>query len=223
MKDTRRFLLVLLFAAACADPRPLQTHPYSCGGEVVPPGGLAGPPATRLGPNGQAALKGGEVRAPADLEAWRIVEENDDRVALIRELDTPVRNGATLQTHRYLLIERQGREDAWNLRMSGLCDLRQVVPGHSDAHLAFASASGTSLKLWVTERECASGRPATGRIKLAVLEETDQEVRVVVAVRPVPGSVTCQGNPRTPLTVELSRPLGDRTVVDIGVYPPRRL
>ncbi|NAS24899.1 hypothetical protein GT755_24840 [Herbidospora sp. NEAU-GS84] len=225
----RRILPVLLLAAACGgDPPPVATapvpsHTYACGGEPVALTGLDGPPTTRLGPNGQAALKGGEVRAPADLEAWRIVEETDDRVALIRELDTPVQHGSILQTHQYLLIERYGRDDAWNLRMSGRCDLRQVVPGHGEAALAFASATGTRLNLWVTEKDCASGRPATGRIKLAALEETDQEVRVVVAVRPVDGSVTCQGNPRTPFTVELSRPLGDRTVVDAAVHPPRRL
>ncbi|GAB1822286.1 hypothetical protein [Herbidospora sp. RD11066] len=224
----KRTLALLLLLTGCgAEPvtaEPPPDHTYACGGEVVPMAGLTGPPATQLGPHGQAALKGGEVRAPEDLESWHIVEETADRVALIGDLVPPVRHFGELRTHRYLLVERYGRDNAWNLRMSAQCALRRVVPGHGDAQVAVASASGDKLNLWVTEVECASGRPATGRITLVDLEETDEEVRIVVAVRMLQeDAVTCQGNPRTPFTVDLSRPLGDRAVLDAGVHPWQRL
>ncbi|WP_030455977.1 hypothetical protein [Herbidospora cretacea] len=209
----KRILPLLLLVASC--PAPGTT--YACGGEPVPLAALTGPPATRLGPDGQAALRGSEVRAPDDLEAWHIVEETGDRVALISRLD------GALQSHRYLLIERFGPNNGWHMRRSGGCSLRRVFPGLADADLAFGSSSGTRLNLLVTERGCASGQPATGRVELVELEETEQEVRVAVAIRPKYGSATCQGNPPTPFTVELSRTLGDRSVVNAGVHPARRL
>ena len=54
--------------------------------------------------------------------------------------------------------------------------------------------------------------------------ETDTSVLVAFAVvPPVALTVTCQGNPSTPVTVELSQPLGHRTIYD-GVYvPPKPL
>ncbi|GLX97796.1 hypothetical protein [Herbidospora sp. NBRC 101105] len=215
----KRILPLLLLAASC--PAPAST--YACNGEPVPLAALTGPPATRLGADGQAALKGTEVRAPADLEDWHIVEESSDRVALIREIEKPVPADLGDSTHQYLLIERFGANDGWHLRRSTRCSLHRVFPGLDDADLTFGSSSGTHLNLLVTERGCASGQPAAGRVELVELEETDQEVRVAVAVRPKHGGATCQGNPPTPFTVELSRTLGDRSVVNVGVHPARRL
>ncbi|WP_157520614.1 hypothetical protein [Herbidospora daliensis] len=222
----KRILPLILLVASCADPGP--AHVYACNQEPVPLAGLTGPPATRLGPDGQAALKGEEVEGRIEeLEKWHVVEESADRVALIRELDEPVPQDHGESTHHYVLIERWLPGDAWGLRTSTRCDLKRSVPGLGPAEVALGSASGTRLNLLVTERDCASGQPAGDRVELVELEETDQEVRLVVAVQPQRGRegsvLTCQGNPPTPFTVELSEPLGGRSVVNVGVYPARRL
>lgn len=213
MKRILAVLLLALVADGCVGGLTMAGK-YSCGGDVIPLAGLTGPPAGQLGPDGRAALRGREVRPPADLAAWHVVEESAERVALISD-PGPDR--------RYLVIERFGPGGSWHLRQSGGCDLRRVVPGHGAAELAVASASGDRLNLWVTEMACASGRPATGRITLVELEETDREVRIAVAVRAQYGGMTCPGNPRTPFAVDLAEPLGDRVVVDSGVYGGRRL
>nr|WP_062341299.1 hypothetical protein [Herbidospora sakaeratensis] len=215
----KRILPLILLAASCPAPGVM----YACNGEPVPPAALTGPPATRLGADGRAALRGTEVHAPADLAAWHIVEESPDRVALIGEIEQPDAPDFGDSTHQYLLIERFGPNNGWHLRTSTRCSLHRVFPGLDDADLALGSAAGTRLNLLVTERACASGQPAVGRVELVELEETDREVRVAVAVRPKIGGATCQGNPPTPFTVELSRTLGDRSVVNVGVHPARRL
>ncbi|MFI6541090.1 hypothetical protein ACIBHY_52160 [Nonomuraea sp. NPDC050547] len=52
----------------------------------------------------------------------------------------------------------------------------------------------------------------------------DREVRLLIGVAGAPGRAqTCQGNPRTPFTVELSAPLGDRVLLDAAIHPVRRI
>ncbi|TKK88753.1 hypothetical protein FDA94_11715 [Herbidospora galbida] len=221
----KRFLPALLLVAGCGAPEPTHAYAYACNGHPVPLAQLTGPPATRLGPDGRAALQGQEVGRVEELEKWHIVEESADRVALIREIDEPVRADSGDSTHQYLSIERRLPGGGWMLNTSTRCDLKRVVPGLGPADVALGSASGTRLNLLVTERACASGQSAAGRIELVELEETDEEVRLTVAVREGQWGeiVTCQGNPPTPFTVELSRPLDDRAVLNVGVHPARRL
>ncbi|MFF3670733.1 hypothetical protein [Microtetraspora malaysiensis] len=195
-----------------------------------------GRPATELGPDGRAALKGTEVRRIDDLDTWTIVEESATRLALIRELTRPQdQGGGMVFTHEFLDVERFGEPDAdgrpgWHLRASSHCDLRRDLGelGVADVTLDPAAPppgpDSRRISVLVHERECASGRRADGRIRLLGVEPTAEEVRVVLGVRRVDaggGVVTCQGNPATPFTVELDEPLGERVLTDASVYPPR--
>lgn len=72
--------------------------------------------------------------------------------------------------------------------------------------------SSTEIPVLVRERSCASGQLATGRIRAAV-SYSDQEVTISVGVQPLGGFQTCPAV-LTPYVVELSEPLGDRTLVD---------
>lgn len=76
------------------------------------------------------------------------------------------------------------------------------------------------LELLVHERERASGQDAEGRIEVD-LEETAEQVRLRIGVRPLGGAHSRQGNPATPFTVELGEPIGDRNVIDASVVPAR--
>ncbi|WP_155345936.1 hypothetical protein [Acrocarpospora pleiomorpha] len=235
VQNGKRIVPVLLLAAGCGVVRPWAAEPaYACGNNPVPLEVLSdGRPATQLGPDGRAALKGHEVRPVEDLHKWRIVEESDERVAIIRELDEPRDPDTMKTTHGYLLVERFGPPDAdgrpsWHLRSSRRCDLRRVMDGLGVADVALdpaRPATGTGVHLLVTERACASGQPATGRVRVVSLEETDREVGLVIGVERFDGggAVTCQGNPPTPFTVELGQPLGDRVLRDAGVHPTREI
>ncbi|MGI5489410.1 hypothetical protein [Microtetraspora malaysiensis] len=195
-----------------------------------------GRPATELGPNGRAALKGTEVRRIDELDTWTIVEESATRLALIRELARPQEEGGGMVfTHEFLDVERFGEPDAdgrpgWHMRASSRCDLRRDLGelGVADVTLDPAAPppgpDARRISVLVHERECASGQRADGRIRLVGVEPTAEEVRVVLGVQRVDaggGVVTCQGNPATPFTVELDEPLGERVLTDASVYPPR--
>ena len=82
----------------------------------------------------------------------------------------------------------------------------------------------TTLNLLVTEAACASGREMGDALLGPQVVETDAAVIVAfAAIRPNEQGFTCQGNPSTPVTVELSQPLGSRTVYDGQYVPPKPL
>ena len=78
----------------------------------------------------------------------------------------------------------------------------------------------TSIPILVVEQGCSSGANAEGRIVADVIESNDQ-VRIDVAVKPLEGAQTCEGIPPTLYTVELDEPLGDRQIV--GTSDPERV
>lgn len=169
---------------------------------------------------------------------WRIVHQSEHRVDLVRELDEPTDLGGTdIRTHESRTLERitgatNVPNGTWLLTSAGPCTQRLEADGDlGPADLTLAaepSPDQTTIDLLVHEQACASGQSAEGRIELVEAEETDDQIRLRIAVRPYqPGGaatgVTCQGNPPTPFTVELTEPLGERQVLDASVVPARAL
>jgi hypothetical protein len=72
------------------------------------------------------------------------------------------------------------------------------------------------------ERECASGKAATGRIAEPIAEYGVNAITITIPVRRVKGGADCQGNPWTPYVLELDEPIGDRVLLDGGPWPPRQ-
>lgn len=208
--------------------------PADCAGTRFDPSALAqAPDASTLppGPAGAVDDMGDPAFDPAD--GWKVVYLDDARADLIRELDTPEQvDPGDVRTHAVIRVERiRGAtnvpDGTWMLSLAGTCTPR-VVTGDAgrlgEADLTLPSEpdpTAAVLDLLVWERACASGRPADGRVVLVSLEETDDQVRVHVGVRPVEGDATCPGNPPTPFSVPLEQPLGDRQVVDVSVVPAR--
>ena len=86
------------------------------------------------------------------------------------------------------------------------------------------SPDSMTIDLLVTERACASGREMGRALRGPQVVETDTSVLVAFAVVPrIALSATCQGNLPTPVTVELSHPLGRRTIYDGLYFPPKPL
>ncbi|MEV4583092.1 hypothetical protein AB0K16_58775 [Nonomuraea jabiensis] len=128
----KRTLALLLLVAGCATPLADAAGPtYTCHDRPIPVDVMStGRPATQLGPDGRAALKGQEVRPVKDLDKWRIVEESGERVAIIKEFDEPEERGRATVTHDFLVVERFGPPAAdgrpsWHLRSSGGCNLQR--------------------------------------------------------------------------------------------------
>ena len=72
----------------------------------------------------------------------------------------------------------------------------------------------------VHENACASGQDAGGRIVPPSVVYGPDTVTVTITVRRIAGVAECPGNPLTPFTIELTEPLGDRTLLDGGQIPP---
>jgi hypothetical protein len=189
------------------------------------------PPASSLPKGPTEAVD--DAGAPAfDLaQDWNVVHQDANRVDLVRELEEPLDNGGgDVRTHESRTLERitgasNVPEGTWLLTSAGPCVQRLVGDdglGAADVTLADTPAQDeTALDLLVREQNCASGRNADGRIEVVELEETAEQVRLRVGVERLGGDQSCQGNPATPLTVELADPLGDREVVDSSVVPAR--
>ena len=125
-------------------------------------------------------------------------------------------------------IERRG--DKWILTgyaSGGPCEPAVALPaglGRVGMRLdpdSLPDPADASINLLVTEQGCANGREMGDALKGPQLVETDDAVLVAFAVIPTAGAATCPGNPSASVTVELSEPLGQRTLYDGLYYPPK--
>lgn len=204
---------------------------YRCGSVELTAAELAAaPPATDLGRDGQAALEGMEVPPIDPAAGWVVLSETAEEVELLRELDAPQDGGpGDVRTFEHLRIQTltgatNVPDGSWVLSAAGTCTPRLSLDGLGAADLVLAqppTPDTTTVELEVHERACASGQPAEGRVEIVEQTLTDDQLRLVIGVRPRPGGQDCPGNPPTPVTVELDEPLGDRTVVDATTLPPR--
>ena len=85
------------------------------------------------------------------------------------------------------------------------------------------SPEDAAIQVLVTEESCASGREMGDALLGPQVIETDEAVLVAfAAVSPI-GPADCPGNPSTPVTIQLSQPLGQRTLHDGLHVPPKPL
>lgn len=147
-------------------------------------------------------------------ENWLILRETEDEVLLVHRGS----DGLAFQT-----VTRDGGSWRWTgSQMGGPCPLHYAVPEGLNAVDWVVDPSGlpldpeaTSLQVLATERECASGQEMGDRLQEPEVVMTAEEVRIVLAAEPPPGDAfTCQGNPETPVIVELPEPLGEREVIE---------
>jgi hypothetical protein len=209
-----------------------ESGEYLCQGTRVPGDVLTdGATADQLGDEASAALDGASV-PEIEPEQWRVLTESATQVYLIRELTEPRDNDGERRTHELMGIERTDQTEeggeGWQLWQHGDCALRYDLGGLGDAIVALdpdnpPDPASSQVHLLVTEAACASGKPADGRVTLERRAQLEDRVELVIGVEIQPGAHDCPSNPPTPFTVELDEPLGDRTLLDVAVYPEREL
>lgn len=125
-----------------------------------------------------------------------------------------------------VLLERG--QAGWRVSGWGQCRPSRLLPdglGSADWWLLPGEPrpgpATRTFEALVSERACASGRPADGRIAGPDVVGVNLLVLVTFAVRPLEGVQNCQGNPASRVTVDLGEPLGNRTLLDGGALPPR--
>ncbi|QEO14372.1 hypothetical protein FLP10_08030 [Agromyces intestinalis] len=229
-------------AGAAAEPaRPAIEGPLFCGSTEIAAEALdERRPATELPPDVVAALESPLVLGIAPLTTWFVVEERDDRLVIMTEHDEPVDlGGGDIRSFGLVAISTTPNpaiplDAPWGIDTAADCSPRIAlgdlgdVGDLDDVTLTLdpdapPEAQADELALLATESACNSGQPATGRIEVIDVVETETTVEVVVGVRPRSGGATCPSNPPTPFTIELERPLGDRMILDARVVPAREL
>ncbi len=231
------WLLAAVALAGCggsfASVGPFGEPEYACGSLTFTAEELsAAPPADDLGPDGQGALEGHAMEPIDPGDGWRLLAETGSELELIRELDQPQPSGpGDVRTHEFLRVHTvtgvtNVPDGGWVLDAQGSCTPRRDLGSLSPADLALAehpSPEARQIELEVYERACASGQPADDRVEIVEQETSDEQLMLVVGVRPLDGDQNCPGNPPTPVTIQLDEPLGDRTVVDASTLPPQPL
>ncbi len=118
-------------------------------------------------------------------------------------------------------------ETGWRVTGWGNCGPALILPPGlngarwlPDPEGQVPDAATRAFTALVTENECASGQPSVGRVVGPVISVDAERVLVAFAVRALPaGAQTCQGNPSTPVLIDLGRALGDRVLIDAGHLP----
>lgn len=233
----------MFVATGCASPdRPAdsptpddQVDVLLCQGNEVPVRALENPrPAIELAPDAAPALDG---RYVSDLDPldWLIAQESSNRVMLMDKLAVRTDDGrGDIREYMYIVISTDSMpanpgESEWAVVEASTCSPTLDLGELDAASVSLDPSSPPApesdrLALLVTERECNSGQDAAGRVELVELAETESTVELVIGVRPSSAlAASCQGNPATPFTVDLERPLGDRVILNAAVVPAREL
>lgn len=158
-----------------------------------------------------------------DVDQLELVHRDDQEALLV--MDRPSEGGGLGQPARHLGIVFDQRDGEWTFLRSGGC-VPEVRHPSGARRATWEPAEEvhpetTRLRVSVQERMCASGQPADDRLLSPEIELGEDAVVVTWFVEPVPGGASCPSNPITGATLELPEPLGDRELLDGGVYPPR--
>lgn len=144
---------------------------------------------------------------------WKILTQTEDKALLVR----------TTKDRAHFVTAELGRF-GWILAFpSGIdpCKVRLAVPEElnevewiPDPAFPPIEPTSTELHLLARERACASGEAAGDRLLGPEIVETDDAVRIAFATIKRTGSADCPTHPYSPVTVRLSRPLGNRMLID---------
>lgn len=157
--------------------------------------------------------------APFGTSSWVRVSEMADRVQFI---------GRRPNDEGWLVVGFRARDGKWELDLAGECKPRVVLGGGLgpadwwiDPARPPLGREATEFDALVLERACASGQSSDGRIAPPfVLYEPDAVV-LTFGVVLKPGGQRCPGHPPGTYHVRLDEPIGDRWLLDGGVFPPR--
>lgn len=152
---------------------------------------------------------------------WRMVARDEDGAMFLARVE------GGIEVPPWAQLEMERVDEAWRSGGGGLCALFAVLAPEFgaatwklDPALPLPTADTTELHLLVWELTCSSGSPATGRMSAAHVAYATDAVTIAIGVRPKDGVQTCQGNPGAPVTITLDEPLGNRTLLDGGRFPP---
>lgn len=198
---------------------------YSCAGTsgFQPPMLDQPGAAERGGDPPAAALRDILATDPSGLgclpdQGWWLVGRTDTRAEFLAELPPALES-----PYGYIELVDQGGK--WGLASGGSCTPSLVIEGRVPAtwvlaHDQPAPNRGTNvITALVTDQGCTGGEPVGDRLLPPFVTYTEASVYIVFTARPHQGLTTCEGKPPTAALVQLREPLGNRDLLDAGVFP----
>lgn len=214
----------------------LTQEDYLCGGVSIPGGAVADRvPVAAMEDAERDALAaaqwddGTPLSSLAD-DDWYRANATDDTVTVIRDVETPNDPtwSAILPDREILTVSwvdgATNLPPGWYVSQSSPCALTVDLGDLQVPALALRTApdpESRELALSVTEMACNSGEDAQGRIEVVSVEESADQVRLVLGTAPRGGVQNCPSNPATPFTVTLDDPVGDREIINASLVDPR--
>jgi hypothetical protein len=205
-----------------ADSIDIEELSYTCGSFPFDPAVInAGPGDAELGPEPLAVALRSALSAPdhggfLPQSGWYLAGEDGQRAEFV----------AVGGANGMFVVSLEASPDGW--RSTGWGDCMAQVRLADGLHPAVWSldpgaplpdASTQVFDALVTERACAGGRSADGRVVEPWVAADPEQVVVVFAVVASEGMPTCPSNPASRVTVDLGEPLGERILLDGGRFP----
>ncbi len=153
-----------------------------------------------------------------DPKDWSVVARTEGEISFLSRSDN---------ARRWFNVIVERKDQRWRFAGSGDCELTAV----SEAGWGAATWSlrrdpqpnDRTLLVTAMETACSSGRKVPpGSFRPEIHYEKDR-ITIAMSVEPPEGRFfNCLGNPSTDLEIELSQPVGERTILDVGNYPPEQ-
>ena len=137
---------------------------------------------------------------------------------------TTAEAGSDSPFHQVQLEFREGR---WTLGRVGACQPVAVLRPPLGVARWWVDPAGPAItpetrtfKALVLEQACANGQSSDGRIAPPLVEYQADAIVLTFGVTPFPGGADCPGHQPGHYSVTLEEPIGDRALLDGGVFPP---
>jgi hypothetical protein len=127
--------------------------------------------------------------------------------------------------HPFVNVSLSNGVDGWELTGWGDCHPAMVLDELSlvrwplDPASPQPAAGTTELTALVTEWACTCGAPVIDRLLAPSITFGSDAISIVFAARPLAGLVTCPGIAPARVGVQLREDVGDRVLLDAGVFP----
>jgi hypothetical protein len=191
--------------------------PYFCGnGELFHIESLAGPADATEGSDPAAApVQPIATRLGLAATHWWLVYRSDTTAEYL---------GAAGPGHYEYVITTLKEGGGWVFKGLGDCDMRYLIRGFSTLKWWVDPANPPTpgaRDLHVIAVDPCQPAPLVGRVGTPVVRYGVDSVLIVLTATQGPNSDVCGNGPRLALTVALSEPIGDRMLIDGGVWPSR--
>jgi hypothetical protein len=150
---------------------------------------------------------------PPDAGPWRELGRSDTEIGYGA--------GEPPLLDAFIVLRREG--DGWGYARSGSgCVVRPLHEGRAPVRwgLQPADQPGPPTRLFVAnDEQCAGSAGASERLDEPTIVETTETVTITFTATPTEG--TCPSHPPAIVPITLASPLGDRRLLDGGIYPPQ--